>query len=243
MILCLLMLNIAYGCDSLEKAFDQDPRIETLLELSRCHVAEQEFHMSMEVLKTHGARFDDDTAKALIMYETGSVYMFSGDIVKAHETFLRLISGYAAFDVANDAADRLYLIESARDDTIQLKRLINVVRLFETGQHARASDSAKGLLNTAVGPQAYYYLALAYREMGDLPQCLGPLAEMKKEYPAHALRGAVLLEAEIPPSIARGFNLIARCAGLVGHLLEEQTEPAGYSIWHAAEQAIPYEAP
>ncbi|MEQ8661234.1 MAG: citrate/2-methylcitrate synthase, partial [Gammaproteobacteria bacterium] len=60
---------------------------------------------------------------------------------------------------------------------------------------------------------------------------------------ANAAIGAVLLEAGIPPSIARGFNLIARCAGLVGHLLEEQTEPAGYSIWHAAEQAVRYEAP
>ncbi len=60
---------------------------------------------------------------------------------------------------------------------------------------------------------------------------------------ANAAIGAVLLEADIPPTIARGFNLIARCAGLVGHLLEEQTEPAGYSIWHAAEAAIPYEAP
>ncbi|MEQ8495948.1 MAG: citrate/2-methylcitrate synthase, partial [Gammaproteobacteria bacterium] len=60
---------------------------------------------------------------------------------------------------------------------------------------------------------------------------------------ANAAIGAVLLEAGIPPQIARGFNLIARCAGLVGHLLEEQTEPAGYSIWHAAEQAVRYEGP
>ncbi len=203
MILCLLMLNIAYGCDSLENAFDRDPRIETLFELSRCHAAAQEFHESMEVLKKHGARFDQDTDKALIIYETGSVYMYSADIAKAHETFLRLISIYATLDIANDAADRLYLIESARDDTVQLKRLINVVRLFETGQHPAAADSAKGLLKTAVGPQAYYYLALAYREMGDLPQCLGTLAEMKKEYPAHALHGALLLEADVYISLGR----------------------------------------
>lgn len=60
---------------------------------------------------------------------------------------------------------------------------------------------------------------------------------------ANAAIGAVLLEADIPPSIARGFNLIARCAGLVGHILEEQEEPAGYSLWKMAEEAIPYEAP
>ncbi|MEX2481876.1 MAG: citryl-CoA lyase [Gammaproteobacteria bacterium] len=60
---------------------------------------------------------------------------------------------------------------------------------------------------------------------------------------ANAAIGAVLLEAGIPPEIARGFNLIARCAGLVGHVLEEQTEPAGYRIWQAADEAVPYEAP
>lgn len=58
----------------------------------------------------------------------------------------------------------------------------------------------------------------------------------------NAAIGAVLLEANIPPTIARGFNLIARCAGLVGHLLEEQTEPAGYHIWKTADEAVPYEA-
>ncbi len=59
----------------------------------------------------------------------------------------------------------------------------------------------------------------------------------------NAAIGAVLLEADIPPAIARGFNLIARCAGLVGHLLEEQTEPAGYHIWKLADEGVPYEAP
>jgi citrate synthase len=59
----------------------------------------------------------------------------------------------------------------------------------------------------------------------------------------NAAIGAVLLEADIPPTIARGFNLIARCAGLVGHLLEEQEEPAGFSLWQMAEEAVPYQAP
>ena len=58
----------------------------------------------------------------------------------------------------------------------------------------------------------------------------------------NAAIGAVLLEAELPPTIARGFNLIARCAGLVGHLLEELTEPAGYHIWKLADEGVPYVA-
>ena len=56
----------------------------------------------------------------------------------------------------------------------------------------------------------------------------------------NATIGAVLLEAAMPPSIARGFIIIARCAGLVGHIYEEQSEPAGYKIWQIADEAIPY---
>ncbi len=56
----------------------------------------------------------------------------------------------------------------------------------------------------------------------------------------NAAIAAVLLEAEMPQGISRGFNLIARCAGLVGHLLEEMQEPAGYHIWKLADEGVPY---
>jgi citrate synthase len=38
----------------------------------------------------------------------------------------------------------------------------------------------------------------------------------------------------------RGFALIARCAGLVGHIHEEQRDPAMRDIWESAERAVPY---
>jgi citrate synthase len=53
----------------------------------------------------------------------------------------------------------------------------------------------------------------------------------------------VLREAEIPTEVMRGIVLTARCAGLVGHLLEEMREPAAEEIWHAAEDAVPYRSP
>ncbi|HEV8390204.1 MAG TPA: citryl-CoA lyase [Dongiaceae bacterium] len=53
---------------------------------------------------------------------------------------------------------------------------------------------------------------------------------------------AVLGDCGVPPVVARGFGLIARCAGLVGHLYEEQQTPAMRAIWEAAEHAVPYKA-
>lgn len=54
---------------------------------------------------------------------------------------------------------------------------------------------------------------------------------------------AVLADAGVPASIMRGFALIARCAGLVGHVHEEQRDPAMRAIWEAAEHAVPYRDP
>jgi citrate synthase len=54
---------------------------------------------------------------------------------------------------------------------------------------------------------------------------------------------AVLADAGIPAEIMRGFALIARCAGLVGHIHEEQRAPAMRSMWEAAERAVPYRDP
>jgi citrate synthase len=53
---------------------------------------------------------------------------------------------------------------------------------------------------------------------------------------------AVLMDCGVPAEIARGFGLIARCAGLVGHLYEEHQKPAMRAIWDAAERAVPHEA-
>jgi citrate synthase len=51
---------------------------------------------------------------------------------------------------------------------------------------------------------------------------------------------AVLGDVGVPPEIMRGFALVARCAGLVGHIHEEQRQPAMLTIWESAERAIPY---
>ena len=54
---------------------------------------------------------------------------------------------------------------------------------------------------------------------------------------------AILADAGVPAEIMRGFALIARCAGLVGHVHEEQHAPAMGAIWRAAEHAVPYIPP
>jgi citrate synthase len=52
---------------------------------------------------------------------------------------------------------------------------------------------------------------------------------------------AALGDCGVPPEIMRGFALIARCAGLVGHVHEEQRRPAMRALWEAADGAVPYD--
>lgn len=197
MIVFFIMLNMEARIDSLENSFVQNRQIETLLEISKCYITTGEYHKSIELLKKNERYFVKDLDKARLMYENGSVYLFAGDVVKAHDTYLRLMSSYPQLDVANDAAERLYLIETAQDDTLQLKKLVNLVRLFETGQYGSAVDSARKLLKTPVGAHAYYYLALAYNSMDDLPLALGTFVELSRVYPEHRIIEAILLQSDI----------------------------------------------
>ena len=135
MILLLLVLSIETKIDSLENAYAESRQFETLLLLHECYFLSGEYHKSMSLLGQAERYFAKDADRSRIMFELGSVFMFLGEISKAHDQYLRLVSRYPKLDIANDAAERLYLIETARDDTVQLKRLINVIRSIETAQY------------------------------------------------------------------------------------------------------------
>lgn len=53
---------------------------------------------------------------------------------------------------------------------------------------------------------------------------------------------AVIADAGLPLAILRGISLISRCAGLVGHIREEQEAPAMRALWDGAEAGVPYVA-
>ncbi len=54
---------------------------------------------------------------------------------------------------------------------------------------------------------------------------------------------AVLLDAGFPILALKGIPILARTAGLIGHLLEEQLRPVGFVLSHAAARAVTYEGP
>ena len=54
---------------------------------------------------------------------------------------------------------------------------------------------------------------------------------------------AVLLDAGYPLMALKGVPILARAAGLIAHLLEEQKRPIGFVMAHAAASAIDYDGP
>jgi citrate synthase len=54
---------------------------------------------------------------------------------------------------------------------------------------------------------------------------------------------AVMLDLGFPPDVVKAVPLLARTAGLLAHLVEEQQHPVGFLMAGKAEEAIRYEPP
>lgn len=52
---------------------------------------------------------------------------------------------------------------------------------------------------------------------------------------------ACLIDLDFPPAMAKAIPLLARTAGLLGHIAEEQQRPIGFAMAGAAEDAIAYD--
>jgi citrate synthase len=52
---------------------------------------------------------------------------------------------------------------------------------------------------------------------------------------------AILLDLDFPKESVKGIPLLARTAGIIGHLVEEMRRPIGFLMSHRAEEAIQYD--
>lgn len=57
--------------------------------------------------------------------------------------------------------------------------------------------------------------------------------KLKRRLPANTAGavGAMIADANLPTPLARGFALVGRCAGLIGHIMEEASAPIGKDLW------------
>jgi len=106
--------------------------------------------------------------------------------------------------------------------------------------HKEGDPRAKKLLETAkrLGVAGAHVEAMRETER-QLPGVIGKALPMN----VSAAIPAVLLDAGYPLPALKGAPLLARAAGLVGHLLEEIERPIGFHMSHAASASIRYDGP
>lgn len=93
-----------------------------------------------------------------------------------------------------------------------------------------------------------YELAEQSGQLGPHLRLLRVVAEVQSEVTGRALpingagvAGAALADLGFGADIVRGFALIARTAGLVGHLAEEMEQPIGMRLYADVEERATYE--
>jgi citrate synthase len=107
-------------------------------------------------------------------------------------------------------------------------------------------------LHRPVDPRAERLIKLA-EEKGvsgkylDLARAFKPAADEAWGKPlvmnVSVIIAAILLDLDFPAAMIKAIPLLARTAGLLGHLAEEQRQPIGFMLSHHAEEAITYEKP
>ena len=55
--------------------------------------------------------------------------------------------------------------------------------------------------------------------------------------------GAVLADLGLPVELLRGFALLARAAGVLGHIAEERRRPVAMEVYHLLDRNAVYEEP
>ncbi|MEQ8397374.1 citryl-CoA lyase [Thalassobaculum sp.] len=96
------------------------------------------------------------------------------------------------------------------------------IRLFEVARdQGIAGRHVEAILTLSAAIDEVYGKHITINATGAIAACLG--------------------DCGVPAEILRGFALITRCAGLVGHIHEEQHKPAMRVIWETAEHAVAYD--
>lgn len=192
----LLILILLNPIDSLKSLIKERPNLETILHLNQLYLENREFKKGILLLKKY-RRYLDSKEQLLLIYNEAEDYLFAGDIKNAYKQYMEIVIRNPDDEIANDALERLYLLEIGRVDTTLLKRFLRTIYLYKIRKYHQAIDTLKTLLNSKFGAYAYYYLALVYNDIEDPAQSYAVLKEMRKAHPKNRIYDATILLAEM----------------------------------------------
>lgn len=181
--------------DSLKAQFENNPNLLLMIELNRAFLYLRMFDSANTYLKKYENQFGFEEQTQL-NYLMGDNLLFKGNLLSAREQYLKTAARFSSAIYANEALERLHLMESARKDTMLLKKLVAGIYLYEIKDIKSAEDSLKNLIKTPIGDYALYYLSLVYALKGEQNMVLSTLEQLQNDFPAHRIHQAKLLLAE-----------------------------------------------
>lgn len=137
-------------------------------------------------------------------------------------------------------SDGLEPEEAARRGVAALRAAKKAVPGFGHPLHAEGDPRARLLLQLAAdkGAEGEHVRMLRAVERA-LPDALG----RKLPVNVNGAIPAVMLDVGFPLAALKGVSLLARTAGLIGHLQEESERPIGFVLSGRAAEAIGYDGP
>ncbi|HLY56190.1 MAG TPA: citryl-CoA lyase [Stellaceae bacterium] len=140
--------------------------------------------------------------------------------------------------VASAEADGRPVPEAARAELVELRAGKRAVPGWGHPEHVDGDPRAKCLIRLArQRGVAGRHVALVDTVTELVPDIYGRrlLPNVSAAIPA------VMLDVGFPAAVMKGVPILARTAGLIGHLYEESQRPIGFTLAYNAEQAIGFE--
>ena len=202
MFLIFILINtesqspLSVDIESLKVMVSSHPRLTTILSLNNIYCATAAFDSAIALL-TNYERNAPSEEKPQLSFSIAEDYLFAGRILDAREHYLQMVERHSRSEIANDALERLYLIEISRTDTIILKKLTQAVSYYQIAYYTAARESLKNLIITKLGDYALYYLAQVYDAQSEISLALSALDELNSKFPDHKIHKAALLAARL----------------------------------------------
>lgn len=75
------------------------------------------------------------------------------------------------------------------------------------------------------------FYGVNWRLADRVTHCLHELTGKTLPMNAGGAAGAIIADMGLDPTYGKGLSLVGRCAGLIGHLIEERDNPIGRGVW------------
>jgi len=196
LLLALICGDSLPAVDSLEDLLRRQPGMAHAVELNRRYCAEGRFDEAAKMLGTYEERALAGE-KGMVNFLIAEAHLFAGKIIDARQHYLQTAARFSSTAIANDALERLYLIEVCRKDTALMTRLIRALCYQSTSQLVPAEESLKILIPTALGDYALYFTALNFEAQDKIPLALSALQELAVKFPNHTIHTVDILAARL----------------------------------------------